>query len=194
MGIIYLLTSPNGKVYVGQCKRHDRHGNVLSAAQQLHVRWLEHCRCSSGCYAVKHAIRKYGWQNFKQEVLTEKPDDELNAWERRFIRFYRSTQPKYGYNRTEGGEGGGFAIPEVRARMLQPGSKWMESHKRPGVTKRKQRNLHTAESMAKKEATFNRKLEERLAKLPWHKRDKARDKALLQREATRRWRTAHKGD
>ena len=194
MGIIYVLTAPNGKVYVGQCTRKNRSGKIMSAKRQLEMRWREHCHALSGCRAIKNAIRKHGWENFSTEILMERDDSELNACERRAIKFYRSNEHKYGYNRTDGGEGGGFAIPEVRARMLQPGSKWMECHKRPGVTKRKQCNLHTPESMTKKEATFNRKLEERLAKLPWHERDKARDKAMRQREATRRWRTAHESN
>ena len=84
--------------------------------------------------------------------------------------------------------------PVVREAMLKTGSNWMEAHKRPGLTKRKQRNLHTPESMAKKEATFNLKMEARLAKLPLEERGKARRKTLKQREATARWRTAHKSD
>ena len=118
MAIIYLLTAPNGKVYVGQCKRRRRTGKIMPAQKQLQLRWKEHCRETSGCRAIKNAITKYGSVNFKVELLLEVADEYADEYERSFIRAFSSTNPKHGYNRTKGGEGGGFAIPKVRARML----------------------------------------------------------------------------
>ena len=195
MGIIYKLTAPHGKVYIGQSIRRSRKGKIIGAKKQLQKRWREHCQNTSGCHALHNAIVKYGATNFKREVLIEAPDETLDELECGFIDLFASNKRKFGYNRTPGGVGqSGFTMPHVRKAMQQPGSKWMESHKRPGVTARKQRNIHSAEAMAKKKATFDTKFEARLAKLPPEDREKCRQKALKQREATARWRTAHECD
>lgn len=195
MGIIYKLTAPHGKVYIGQSTRRSRKGKVISAKKQLQKRWREHCQNTSGCHAIHNAIVKYGATNFKREILIEAPDETLDELECGFIDLFASNKYKHGYNRTPGGVGqSGFTLPHVREAMQQPGSKWMEAHKRPGVTANKQRNLHSDETMAKKKATFDAKLEARLAELSPEDREKKREKALKQREASARWRTAHKSD
>jgi hypothetical protein len=57
-GIIYKITSPSGKVYVGQTTR------------SFQTRVQEHKRDSSGCTAVKSAIDKYKDQ-MKYEIIEE---------------------------------------------------------------------------------------------------------------------------
>ena len=51
------------------------------------------------------ALRKYGIENFDFNVLIECPKENLNYWEKFYIKFYCSNNPNYGYNMTEGGEG-----------------------------------------------------------------------------------------
>ena len=90
MGIIYMFTSPSNKSYIGQ------------TIQSLEARRSQHVH-SKGCRLLHHAIVKYGINNFKCEVLTECPDDELNENEAFFIRKYNTLTPN-GYNLTTGGD------------------------------------------------------------------------------------------
>ena len=145
MGIIYKVTCPRGLFYIGQCKRHHRKSRrPLKASKQMSLRWGEHCRGSSGCKEIHKAILLNGAGNMHVEILVEVPDTMLDQLERQFIRLYSSTDDRFGYNGTEGGEGGGFAIPEVRERMLKPGSKWRVAQARPDVSASKQAGLNAA--------------------------------------------------
>lgn len=56
---------------------------------------------------LKLAIKKYGKENFKKETLKEcKTLEELNELEKFYISYFDSTNPKRGYNLTDGGTGG----------------------------------------------------------------------------------------
>ena len=91
--IVYKITNLlNGKVYVGQTVR------TLEARIDQHKR-----RTKS---AISQAIGKYGWENFKVEVLEEcETQEELNEREKFWIKFFDCIAPK-GYNLNEGGRGG----------------------------------------------------------------------------------------
>lgn len=95
MYTIYLLTNIlNGKQYVG-------------FTNHLTKRLIQHKSASSrgSNYLIHKAIRKYGWENFKMEILFETPDREhaLKIVEPAMITKY-STRTT-GYNLTAGGEG-----------------------------------------------------------------------------------------
>lgn len=104
-GVVYLILNKlNGKMYVGQ------------TTQPLKKRIAQHLK--DNLYIDK-AIRKYGWENFRCEVLVRcNSKKELDAWEIFFITAIRCKKPN-GYNRTDGGGGGlGFKhTPETRAKM-----------------------------------------------------------------------------
>jgi group I intron endonuclease len=93
MGVIYKLTSPSGKVYIGK-------------ASVFKKRMSSHCahakRGSPG--PLYNAIRKYGWENFQKEIIEETLD--LDNRECFWIAHYDSTNSAVGYNITEGGTGG----------------------------------------------------------------------------------------
>ena len=60
----------------------------------------------SGKTHLSHAIRKYGWDNFQQEILIEDvPEEDLNNLEMSYIKIFDTTNRKKGYNLTAGGEG-----------------------------------------------------------------------------------------
>ena len=98
-GIIYLVTFPNGKMYIGQTTkdlehRKSRHKSEVNLGSK---------------YSFHMAINKYGFENLKWEMIdTAFNQEELNDKERYYIRKYR-TYTRYknsnGYNRTLGGEG-----------------------------------------------------------------------------------------
>ena len=91
--IVYKHTSPNGKVYIGITKQNpkQRWGNGSGYRQHKYF---------------ANAIKKHGWENFKHEILFNGlTEDEAKLMEQCLIALYDSINPKYGYNRTLGGEG-----------------------------------------------------------------------------------------
>lgn len=52
-----------------------------------------------------NTIKKYGWDNFRHEVLFENlPEDQACAKEQALIKLFNTTNPKLGFNLTTGGE------------------------------------------------------------------------------------------
>ena len=90
-GIIYKITSPSGKVYVGQTVR------------SFEKRMQEHKRESSGCTLIKRAINKYG-DEMKYEIIEEDvPQEHLDEREMFWISHFNSLAPN-GYNCNTGGQ------------------------------------------------------------------------------------------
>ena len=89
---IYKITNRvNGKSYIGQSK------NCNKSFQ-------EHIRGKKDEISIIHlAIKKYGVQNFDFTIL-EKDIENYNEQEKFWIKFYKTTDRKYGYNILEGGE------------------------------------------------------------------------------------------
>lgn len=96
--IIYKVTNLiNNKIYVGKTK------NSLTYRKYAHK--CESLTRDSNTYFHK-AIRKYGWDNFKWEIIDETEDDnELNEKETYWIEELKSNIQKLGYNMSNGGEG-----------------------------------------------------------------------------------------
>ena len=93
-GSIYVI--PNlitKKVYIGLTIR------------EPEIRWQEHEYSGRNPkYHFGYAIRSYGWENFKPEILAENiPIEELGDLEMYYIDLYDSYNN--GYNSTKGGEG-----------------------------------------------------------------------------------------
>lgn len=97
---IYKITNlVNGKIYVGYTKR------------SLEERFHEHAKCEnhkSRCMPIAMAIKKYGYQNFKIELLEESDDDKYIHFERErhWIKILNAQDSKVGYNIADGGDGG----------------------------------------------------------------------------------------
>ena len=90
-GIIYKITSPSGKVYVGQTMR------------SFEKRVAEHKRESSCCTLIKRAIDKYG-DEMNYELIEENvPQEQLDEREIYWINHFNSLAPD-GYNCTTGGQ------------------------------------------------------------------------------------------
>lgn len=93
-GRIYIIRNTiNSKVYIGQTKvsLKLRFQNHLSAAR------------NGKDYVIGKAIRKYGEENFYIELLEECTIKELNERERYWISYFNSTNNKFGYNISIGG-------------------------------------------------------------------------------------------
>lgn len=103
IGSIYLfINNTNDKVYVGQTYK------------SYVERWTEHRVAKEGFYLHK-ALNKYGWDNFSRYVMfqtdyylnTEDNKKELikilDEKEKYYIQYFKSNDPNYGYNLTDGG-------------------------------------------------------------------------------------------
>jgi group I intron endonuclease len=127
-GIIYKLTSPSLKVYIGQTVDFDRRMAFYAGG---------HCK---GQRHLHSAILKYGWYNFKKEVLCPSySQSELDQLEIDAIKDHQAANPSYGYNLSLGGVGGGKRNAETKARchLAQLGNKKRLGRKHLASTKAK---------------------------------------------------------
>lgn len=82
----------NKKVYIGQ------------TCQKPQYRWGKDGHGYKQCPYFYNAILKYGWNNFKHEILQSNlTAEQANKKEQEYISFYKSTQEQFGYNNQAGG-------------------------------------------------------------------------------------------
>jgi group I intron endonuclease len=97
-GIIYKVTNKiNGKIYIGLTTR------TLKDRKKDHIRKAKY---EKGFY-FHNAIRKYGEENFIWKQIDKSTcKSKLSKLEIFYIGKYNSSNRKFGYNSTLGGEGG----------------------------------------------------------------------------------------
>lgn len=133
--VIYKISSPNGKVYIGRTKnfngRMAEHKHNALTKKQM--------------YPIHKAIRKYGWDNFTKEILIETDDEQLlKKLEEEFILAYDAV--KKGYNNTYGSDGGNVYVnfPERLEKMKEINREKFSGEKNPMYGK-----THSDESIDK---------------------------------------------
>lgn len=90
---VYKHTVPNGKIYIGV------------TSQSVNKRWLNGLGYQHNDYFFK-AIKKYGWENIKHEILLDGlTKEQAIQKEIELIALHKSNQREYGYNIANGGEG-----------------------------------------------------------------------------------------
>ena len=102
---VYKHTSPTNKVYIGitSQKPEDRWGNGRGYNKQS---------------LFYNAILKYGWNNFKHEVLfSELTKEEAEQKEIELIKYYKSNLRQYGYNIDNGGNSIGKHSNETKLKI-----------------------------------------------------------------------------
>lgn len=148
--IIYKYTNQiNGKMYVGRTSR-----TLTQRAGKNGAAYIT-------CGRFWNAICKYGWENFKPEILAEHLSFEKSVeLEKYYIDLYQSNNPEHGYNILAQEPGNGCLTEEVKQKIskshigLKPGM-----HKRE---KRKTKYVRTEEHI--------RHLAESLkGNIPWNK-------------------------
>jgi group I intron endonuclease len=112
MGYIYKITNTiTNKCYIGE-----------TIAETPEARWRGHIQTlkrNAGCPALKEAMKKYGVDKFKFEVLIICFDEDLDIYEREYIKKYNSMVPN-GYNILPGGKcGGGFKGKKHKEESIQ---------------------------------------------------------------------------
>lgn len=105
---VYKHTSPNGKCYIG-------------ITQQIpQKRWKNNGRGYTNNKHFWRAIQKYGWDNFKHEILyTGLTKEEAEQKEIELIAYYDSANPLKGYNRDLGGNSIGKHSEETKRKMSE---------------------------------------------------------------------------
>lgn len=96
---VYKHTFPNGKVYIG------------ITSQNPNKRWknglgylIKHKNGEYNQPSMARAIIKYGWENVSHEIICEGLNKkEAESKEIELIAFYKSDNPKFGYNISHGG-------------------------------------------------------------------------------------------
>lgn len=117
---VYRHTAPNGKMYVGITKVRPK------------SRW-DNGRGYRNNEYFSHAIAKYGWDNFKHEILLEGLTvDEASLAEKIFIGYWDLTNRNKGYNLESGGVANWEITDETRRKIseAQIGRKASEETKR----------------------------------------------------------------
>lgn len=95
---VYKHTSPSGKVYIG------------ITSSPVNRRWQNGKGYRQNKY-FSSAISKYGWDNFDHEIVcTNLSGSEAFEMEKLLIRFYNSTDRRFGYNQSTGGESGACGV------------------------------------------------------------------------------------
>lgn len=119
MYTVYKHISPSGKIYVGITK------------QLLNRRWQSGNGYKNNEYFYK-AILKYGWDNFKHEILfTGLTREQAEAKEIELIKLYNSTDSQYGYNLREGGSICSFSEQSIeKMRFSHLGHKHTDEEKK----------------------------------------------------------------
>lgn len=107
---VYKHTFPNGKLYIG----------ITSKTPEK--RWKKDGAGYQSQRHVYNAIKKYGWNNIKHEILFEHLTKEAaEQKEVELIARFKSNQEQFGYNHAEGGgvnRGFTYVFPEeAKAKM-----------------------------------------------------------------------------
>lgn len=150
-GTIYMYTSPSNKRYIGQTWNEQKR------------RWDHRAGVGKNPY-FHAAIRKYGKDSFKYEILHSgiETQEELSRLERELIAKYNTRAPN-GYNLTDGGEGGKHhevSIQKMRDAWVQNRDKWVKKMKENANSPEGKKRLREAAlSLARNKDSQQRKSE-----------------------------------
>ena len=109
---LYKHESPNGKVYIG------------ITSQKPLQRWSCGNGYKNNSYFTR-AIKKYGWDNFKHEIIFENlTKEDAKRLEIEYIKKFKSNMRRYGYNISSGGESkSGTKVSEYQKQRIREGVK-----------------------------------------------------------------------
>lgn len=103
---VYKHTSPSSKVYIG-----------ITSQNPPERRWQRGLGYKNQKYFY-NAIQKYGWDNFKHEILySGLSKEEAEKKEIELIAYYNSTDRNYGYNFSNGGNCVGTMLPATKKKI-----------------------------------------------------------------------------
>lgn len=146
-GIYMIQNKVNGKRYIGQ-------------SVDIEKRWREHkSELNRGYHINKHlqnSWNKYKEDNFEFTVIWECDESQLNTMEVDYITKLKTYDPKVGYNKTYGGEGGRHT-EETKKKLSESlkgrtspnkGKTFSEEHKRK-ISENNKGKTHSEETKRK---------------------------------------------
>lgn len=123
MALVYKVTSPSGKIYIGYTTK------TLGRRKAIHY-------CDNPHLYFHKALKKYSKSEMLWEIIIDNLSvEEALEKERELILYYESYKPTKGYNSTMGGESG-FLTPESLEKMKQTKLKSGPSEKQLIYSKR----------------------------------------------------------
>ncbi len=91
---IYKITSPSGKIYIGQSV--DCHERFLQHKSNARRRVQKNIK-------LYNSISKNGWEAHSVEIIRECKKEELNYWEKYYVDLFQTFNTKHGLNLKDGG-------------------------------------------------------------------------------------------
>ena len=143
MWVYKISNNVNDKVYIG-------------VASDPANRWRKHksrAKQGSQLYAIHHAMRKHGIENFTFEIIDETSRDQIEELEKHYIREYNSFNN--GYNLTEGGR-----ISEITEETKKKMSKALLGNQHAKGYKQSEEHIRKRVEAQKKTKALKRKLKE----------------------------------
>ncbi len=157
MIVIYKITSPSGKIYIGQTTNYSKRHNAYKNHK---------CKGQPKLFA---SIEKYGFINHTIEIIKECQVEDLNYYERYYQEYYESVLDGLNLRYTATTDKSGFMSEETKKKMSDSG-------KGKIITEEWKKNLalvwlgrkHTEETKKKmsESAKGKEKTAEHIAKLP----------------------------
>lgn len=92
------------RVYIHTVLKNNKKYVGLSTKENINDRW-KNGKGYKGQKVFYNAILKYGWDNISHQVFECDTEAEMKYLERYLIAYYNTTDRRYGYNVTEGGDG-----------------------------------------------------------------------------------------
>lgn len=116
---VYVHEFPNGKRYVG-----------VTSQNPPELRWRSNGEGYNNQGYISRAIKKYGWNNVRHEILLQtSSESEAFEEEKRLISEYKTNDRNYGYNISSGGEAGAKGVVWSEERKIAYGQKYRgETH------------------------------------------------------------------
>jgi hypothetical protein len=169
IGHIYLITNTKlNKYYVGQTLSHRKNRNKYRPFGYI-GRFKDHISealCNTKkkqCTYLNNAIRLYGQESFRVELIATCSKEETDAYEERYIEEYNSLYPN-GYNLTTGGK----VFKNIKTE-IEPTSPMNIPKKRGGCTSRStETRAKMTESLKKVMGTPNARKEQMLRSQKQH--------------------------
>jgi group I intron endonuclease len=170
-GIYCIQNKINQKCYIGKST------NILKRWNQ-HIKELK--RSEKRNKHFQNSWNKYGEENFEFSVIEQCKKDRkiLNEREKYWIAFFKSNNETFGYNKTNGGDGGDCITYSERKEhfILLNRRSWIEKHGEQKTqilikaVKEKQKNISYEKRFGPNQAKKIKEKESLSAKLVWKKR------------------------
>lgn len=166
---VYKHTSPSGKVYIGITSR------------PVQKRWQNGTGYKQHRY-FNAAIQKYGWQNFTHEILfSNLSKSDACEKEKELIMLYNSTDRRFGYNQSTGGESGACGVcPSQETREKIRRAKLGKKQSPEAIEKTRQANIGKRLSQETKDKISKSKKGKKYGKMPQERIEKLK-KSLIGR-------------